>query len=124
MKNGQPKPQSGSESRLLTILSIAMVSLLAISLLAMLSIAKYDLPMGDDVIFGKPAQEALAGQRNIGMALSAAAGVVAEKYHSWQGTFSAIFLMALQPGVFGTSSYQVTPYLMLGALIASTLCLL
>ena len=100
-----------------------MLVVLLLSLLPMLYIAQYDLPLGDDVIYGAPVTSALQQDASVSSALSAAAGVVAEKFQSWQGTFSAIFLMALQPGVFGLSYYQITPYLMLGALIASTLLL-
>ncbi len=100
-----------------------MLFVLLLSLLPMLYIAQYDLPLGDDVIYGAPVTSALKQDASVSSALSAAAGVVAEKFQSWQGTFSAIFLMALQPGVFGLSYYQITPYLMLGALIASTLLL-
>ena len=100
-----------------------MLGVLLLSLLPMLYIAQYDLPLGDDVIYGAPVTSALQQDASVSSAFSAAAGVVAEKFQSWQGTFSAIFLMALQPGVFGLSYYQITPYLMLGALIASTLLL-
>jgi len=99
-----------------------MLFVLLLSLLPMLYIAQYDLPLGDDVIYGAPVTSALQQDASVSSAFSAA-GVVAEKFQSWQGTFSAIFLMALQPGVFGLSYYQITPYLMLGALIASTLLL-
>lgn len=110
-------------SSLVTCLCVVMLAVLLLSLVPMLYIAQYDLPLGDDVIYGSPVSSALKQDASLPSALSAAAGVVAEKFQSWQGTFSAIFLMALQPGVFGLSYYQITPYLMLGALIASTLLL-
>lgn len=101
-----------------------MVAVLLLSLVPMLLVARYDLPLGDDVLYGGPVSQALAKNPSFSVALRAAAGVVAEKFHFWQGTFSAIFLMALQPGVFGLEWYSITPYLMLGALIAATLLLL
>ena len=110
-------------SSLLTWLCAISLALLLLSLVPMLYIAQYDLPLGDDVIYGAPVSNALKQDASVSSAFSAAAGVVAEKFHSWQGTFSAIFLMALQPGVFGLSYYQITPYLMLGTLIGSTLLL-
>ncbi|MEA5047606.1 MAG: DUF6056 family protein [Eubacteriales bacterium] len=110
-------------SWLTTALCVAVTALLLLSLIPMFLIARYDLPLGDDVIYGSPVSLALEKDASVASALSAAAGVVREKYDSWQGTFSAIFLMALQPGVFGLSVYQITPYLMLGALIGSTLLL-
>lgn len=109
------------ESSLRTWLCVVAVAVLLFSLVPMFFIARYDLPLGDDVIYGGAVTKALAKDASLSSAFSAAAGVVTEKFTSWQGTFSAIFLMALQPGVFGLGYYQITPYLMLGALIASTL---
>lgn len=109
--------------RTTALLCAFAVALLALSLVPMLLIAQYDLPLGDDVIYGGSVAQALQESPSVGTALSAAADVVAAKYESWQGTFFAIFLMALQPGVFGNAFYRITPYLMLGALIASTLLL-
>ena len=45
---------------------------------------------------------------------------VAERYANWQGTYSAMFLMALQPAVFGNGFYALVPFLTLGALAAGT----
>ncbi|MCE5190005.1 MAG: DUF6056 family protein [Eubacteriales bacterium] len=111
------------ESSLLTLLSILAIVVLLCSLVPMALIARFNLPLGDDVIYGSPVASALEKDDSISTALSAAVGVVAEKYQSWQGTFSAIFLMALQPGVFGLAYYQFTPYFMLTALVVSTLLL-
>ena len=112
------------ESKLLTLLCVAALAVLLALLVPMLLIAHYDLPLGDDIIYSAPVQQALAQEPTLQSALDAAGGVVAEKYQSWQGTFSAIFLMALQPGAFGLSYYQITPFLMMAALIVSTLILL
>ncbi|MFQ8599999.1 MAG: hypothetical protein ACLSAP_05000 [Oscillospiraceae bacterium] len=38
-------------------------------------------------------------------------------YQNWQGTFSAIFMMAIQPAVFGENFYFLAPYIMLTALL-------
>jgi len=123
LRNTSSQTPQRRASSLLTWLCVVSLAVLLLSLIPMLAIAQYDLPLGDDVIYGAPVSKALQQNASLPSALSAAAGVVAEKFHSWQGTFSAIFLMALQPGVFGLSFYQITPYLMLGALIGSTLLL-
>lgn len=116
--------KSKRESKLLTLLCVAGVAALLLLLVPMLLIAQYDLPLGDDIIYSAPVQQALAQEPTLQSAVDAAGGVVAEKYQSWQGTFSAIFLMALQPGAFGLSYYQITPFLMMAALMLSTLYLL
>lgn len=112
------------ESKLLTLLCVVALAALLLLLVPMLLIAQYDLPLGDDIIYSAPVQQALAQEPTLQSAVDAAGGVVAEKYQSWQGTFSAIFLMALQPGAFGLSYYQITPFLMMAALMLSTLYLL
>lgn len=123
MQKDLPQTREKRESLLVTLLCIVAVAVLLLSLVPMGLIARYDLPLGDDILYGGPVEAALAKDASLTTAFQAAAGVVAEKFVSWQGTFSAIFLMALQPGVFGASLYQITPYLMIGALIASTLLL-
>ena len=111
-------------SKLLTLLCVAALAVLLALLVPMLLIAHYDLPLGDDIIYSAPVQQALAQEPTLQSAVNAAGGVVAEKYQSWQGTFSAIFLMALQPGAFGLTYYQITPFLMMAVLMLSTLYLL
>jgi len=46
--------------------------------------------------------------------------VAREYYITWQGSFTSIFLMALQPGIFGEQYYIFTPYLLIISLIAAT----
>ena len=36
-------------------------------------------------------------------------------YNIWQGNFSAIFLMRLQPGIFGEQYYFIAPLILLSA---------
>ena len=124
MRNDLPLVREKRDALLAALLCVVACAVLLVSIVPMLQIAQYDLPLGDDVLYGGPVEAALAKDASLSSALSAAAGVVAEKFVSWQGTFSAIFLMALQPGVFGLALYPITPYLMLGALIAATLLLL
>ena len=102
-------------------LLIAVTAAFLITLAPMLLIAKYNVPYGDDVLFGAPAEKAYAETGSALAAAGAAAGVVADYYGNWQGTYAAIFLMALEPGVFGEGYYALTPFLMIGALALSSL---
>ena len=45
---------------------------------------------------------------------------VKKTYLDWQGTFSAVFLFALQPGVFGEQYYFITTFLLLGTFVIGT----
>jgi len=92
------------------------VAALALLLIPMLCLSFYAAPAADDFSFGTPAHRAFVESGSVLAAVSAAAGKVAEVYFSWQGTFSAIFLMAIQPAVFSEGLYWLTTFVMLAAL--------
>lgn len=101
-------------------LAVLAVVALAASLLPLLVLGFYNHPCADDYNYGLYAAQAVRAGGSPLSVLSAAARKTAETYQNWQGTFSAIFLMALHPAVFGEGFYVVTPFLMLGALVFST----
>lgn len=104
-----------------TILLIIVAVVFLLSLFPLLSIAKYDFPVGDDLLYSASTAKAYQQTGAFGDALAAASDMVKQTYKSWQGTYSAIFLMALQPGAFSLSSYSLTPTILLLSLILSTL---
>lgn len=99
-------------------ISIALAVLLAALLVPMLLIACYDVPSADDYSFGARAHTAFEDSGSFFAAIKAAFAEAHIAHSTWQGTFSAIFLMALQPAVFGESLYALTAPIMLCALIA------
>lgn len=119
MRNGNDSPRS--EQTLKRLLCAAVSALLLLSLIPIALIARYDYPMGDDQLFGASTAEVYRQTHSVSAAFTEAARVAEEKYVSWQGTFSGIFLMALHPGVFDLSLYALTPFLLIGALIAGSL---
>ncbi|MDO4284174.1 MAG: DUF6056 family protein [Eubacteriales bacterium] len=50
--------------------------------------------------------------------------IAADDFLHWMGYFTAIFMMALQPGIFGEHVYAATPWIMLGALTFGTMYML
>ena len=58
----------------------------------------YARPVNDDFSFSYLTHQALIDHTNI---LAEALREVQQIYFSWQGTYSAIFLFSLQPGIFG-----------------------
>lgn len=86
----------------------------------MLCIAPYDVPSADDFSFGTRAHHAFESTGSFFAAVKAAATEARICYSTWQGSFSAIFLMALQPAVFGEQYYALTAPIMLCALIGGT----
>ncbi len=103
-----------------TLLSLLLFIVLIVSLVPLLMMAKYDYPYGDDLRFSQSVTALRETDDSIGATLTEAVHVVKQIRESWQGTFSAIFLMALQPGAFDFSAYHWTPYIMFFALIFAT----
>lgn len=98
--------------------------LFCVSLIPLLTLAFYAHPAGDDYVYGLQAHLAWTDSRSLIQTVKAAADTVAGYYTSWQGTYSSIFLMALQPAVFSQRLYPLTTFLMLGMLIGGTLFLI
>lgn len=76
------------------------VLLYLISLIPIFLFSSYCHPLADDFTYGLLVHRAVVSGGGIPEILSAAAETVRDYYFTWQGTFSAIFLFALQPGAF------------------------
>ncbi len=93
---------------------------LVLLLIPMLWLGFFAAPAADDFSFGAPAHRAFVESGSVPAAVAAAAGKVVESYFGWQGTFSAIFLMAIQPAVFSEGLYWLTTFIMLSSLMVGT----
>ncbi len=118
MKSLSSRQLSG---RSLSALSLAALLLV---LLPFLLLARYDVPCADDYTFGTAAHLALAHGGGAGAVLSAALAHTADIYRNWQGSYSAVLLMSLQPGIYSESLYALTPWIVLPGLFGGlfTLC--
>ena len=96
------------------------ILVLAALVLPLLLLGHCAVPAADDFSYGAPAHLAYTQSGSLIPAVAAAVDKTVESYMSWQGTFSAIFLMALQPAVFSETFYALTPFIMLTALIVGT----
>lgn len=74
-------------------------------------------PVYDDFLHTAAASEAWARTGGLGQTLAAAWDRMAVMYQTWQGTFAAMFLSALQPMVFSARLFFLTPLATLGALL-------
>lgn len=99
---------------------IACCVLLGLTLLPVAALSVYNHPCSDDYSYGLYVAQAVRSGGSLWEVLAAAAKETAETYLDWQGTFSAVFLMALQPAAFGEGFYALTPWLMAGSLVFST----
>ena len=94
-----------------------LLALLVISLIPILLLGRYDWPSADDYIYAYLPHEALLrGDGFWGEVWHTIWGY----YKSWQGTFTALALMALTPLTFSEYLYWLTPVVMLASLCTGT----
>ena len=97
-----------------------LLAALLVSLIPLLILGRYAVPAKDDYSFSVESHQYYKETGNPLDAVRGAFDQARESYQTWQGTFSAIFLMALQPAVFGFSFYRITAALMIAAFLAGT----
>lgn len=93
--------------------AIVIGSIFILSLVPLLIIAFYNVMCADDYSYGFLAHKAYMESHSVLSCLKAAAQKVHSSYFGWQGTYSAIFLMALQPGIISEKLYFLTTYFVL-----------
>lgn len=99
------------------VFALAVLAL-ALALIPIFMMARYNVMSADDYSYGYHTHKAYLETGSIIKVLEGAVRTTRESYYDWQGTFSAIFLMSLQPGVFGEQMYVLSTYLMLLSLLA------
>ncbi len=92
--------------------------ILIILLIPLLSIASYNVPSADDFSFSCDTHAAVTSGQSFINILSIAYEETKHVFTSWQGTFSAVFMMALQPSIWGFRYYSITTWIMLSSLIS------
>ena len=98
------------------VIFVMALVVLAVLYTPMLWIARYDVPAADDFSFSCETHRAIEEGRGLPGAIAGAVEKAGMVYDTWQGTFSAIFMMAFQPGIWGLRTYALTTWMMLGAL--------
>lgn len=96
-----------------------MSAVFILSLIPLIHIGLYTHAAGDDFAYGLEAHFCWEETHSLPAVIQAAAQTVKSYYYSWQGTYSSIFLMALQPAVISERLYPLTCILMLSMLIGS-----
>ena len=94
-----------------------LLALLAASLIPLLLLGRYDWPSADDYTYAYLPHEALL---NGGSFWGEVWHTMWGYYKSWQGTFTALGLMALTPLTFSEHLYWLTPVVMLSSLCIGT----
>ncbi len=101
------------------ILLVCLIAVLIGSMIIAIKLGMYAMPQVDDFRYGSLTKHAWDNTHNYLEVIKKAFTVVKQTYYDWQGTYSAIFMMALQPGIFGTEYYSVsTPFLLTTLLLS------
>ncbi len=99
------------------------LAMLAVTVLPFLLIAGYVWPCSDDFEMGLLCKKTLEETGNFWQVIKSAGEYAAEQWQTWQGTFFSLFLMALQPGIWGDEYYVIGVVLVILSLIVSTFTL-
>lgn len=121
IRTAQPETENKVEQDGRFIKTGLLIAGLIVFLTALCIIAggRYVYPQGDDFEYGAYSHRALENGEGVLGALGGAGKMVVKSYQIWQGTFSSIFLMALQPGIWGEEYYHLTPFLLLFLLLSA-----
>lgn len=106
-----------------TIVLVCVIFFL-LQIIPILYLGQYDHPTSDDFQYGAASHTVWQDTHSLLLTVEAAAQGVAEDYQRWQGSYSALFLMRLEPTVFAEWCYGLVPFLMIGLLTAGTLYLM
>lgn len=96
----------------------SIFSIFIISLIPLFYLSQYIHPTTDDYVFGANPYHVWMQTHSFLQTIQAAIEVSSRIYTDWQGTYSACFLMALQPGIF--DAYWITPFILIPSFIFGT----
>lgn len=98
-----------------------MAGVFLLSLIPLYLLAFYAHPSVDDYYYGAETARLWREGGGLGGVLGLARDMMAESYQSWQGNFAAIFLMRLQPGIFGEDAYAAAPLILITTFVSAML---
>lgn len=98
----------------------ALCILFVLLLFPIIWIGRYNAISADDYAYGVEVYHAWTKEHSIVKAVKTAFEVVGGRYENWQGTYSSVFFMSLNPLNFHSGAGCITPLLMLGMLCSSS----
>ena len=102
------------------ICSVCFAVLLVVALIPLFLLTKYAIPFFDDYGYSAPVWiHYMLGGFNPKGVISGALLNCISMWHHWQGTYSSIFLMGLNPMVFGEQYYVIGPVFLIANLVLS-----
>lgn len=106
------------------VIKWGLFAFLIILVLPLLGISFYNFPFSDDFANAKLAHETVLSGGNIFDVIGAAGRTAWKTYFSWQGSYSACFLMALNPIAWGVDKYFIGTFVLLITFVISELLFL
>lgn len=99
----------------ITIKQVAWLSVLCylISIIPLLALSVYAYPAADDFGYGAVYHQTWLQTHSVWQTVWQAVLTAYDRYFTWQGTFSSVFLFALQPAVWSEALYWLTTVMML-----------
>ena len=89
--------------------TIFLIIIFILSLIPLYYIAGYAHPSVDDYFYGAETAQIWHNTHSLGQVLQKSFVLMKDSYITWQGNFTAIFLMRLQPAIFGENYYVIAP---------------
>lgn len=99
--------------------TILLFAILLIALIPLYYIGIYDHPSVDDYFYGVETSAIWTQSHSVSKVLQESFVLMKESYTTWQGNFAAIFLMRLQPAIFGDQFYVLTPIILISTFVFS-----
>ncbi len=100
---------------------IIFILIFALSLVPLYAIGAFAHPSVDDYFYGAETASVWNETHSLPAVFSKAFSETGTIYQTWQGNFAAIFLMHLEPGIFGEQAYFIAPILLITVFVAAML---
>lgn len=103
----------GQSKRIFYIVLILFIG----SLIPVYGVGMYAHPSVDDYYYGVETAKVWSETGSFAEVIKASLDEMVRTYYDWQGNFSAIFLMRLQPGIFGEDCYFLTSVILISSYV-------
>ena len=100
-------------------INIILTAVLLLSLIPIYYVGQYAHPSVDDYYYGVETSAVWQNTHSAGAVISQSYDLMKDTYNDWQGNFAAIFLMRLQPGIFGEQYYVIAPVILITTFVIS-----
>ena len=98
-----------------------LISIFILGLIPLYVIGNYAHPSVDDYYYGVETSKVWEETGYLNKVIETSYQSMLATYEDWQGNFSAIFLMRLQPGIYGDEYYVIAPIILITSFVVSML---